>query len=76
LGAGAPDAVVSPEQPGLDQREERLFRSLDFDNDATILPRDFERVLTEIGLDRADVRLHESVTALDDFLAAARLPEE
>jgi glutaminase len=66
----------SPKQPSLDQREERLFRSLDFDNDATILPRDFERVLTEIGLDREDVRLHESVAAIDEFLIAARPPEE
>ncbi len=66
----------SPKQPSLDQREERLFRSLDFDNDATILPRDFERVLTEIGLDREDARLHESVAAIDDFLVAARPPEE
>lgn len=74
----SPASTAAPENGELepDQREERLFRSLDFDNDATILSRDFERVLAEVGLARDDARLRESIFALDAFLVANRPPED
>lgn len=62
--------------PEMDEREERLFRSLDFDNDQAMLPRDFERVLAEIGLSWDDVRLRESMTALERYIEKIRAPEE
>jgi hypothetical protein len=62
--------------PVMDEREERLFRSLDFDNDQAMLPRDFERVLAEIGLSRDDMRLRESMAALEQYVEKARSLEE
>jgi len=67
-------AGSSPASP--DQREERLFRSLDFDNDKAIRARDLERVLAEVGLDRNDQRLRESMMALESFRETLRRPEE
>ena len=64
------------ENPVMDEREERLFRSLDFDNDQTMLPRDFERVLAEIGLSHDDTRLRESMAALEQYIEKVRSPEE
>ena len=58
-----------------DPREERLFRALDDDNDEVLLPRDFERVLAEIGLDAQDLRLRESMSALQARAAQNRPPE-
>ena len=52
----------------IDEREERLFRSVDFDNDRAMLPRDLERVLSGIGLRRDDIRLRESMAALEDYI--------
>jgi glutaminase len=60
----------------IDSREERLFRSLDYDNDSAILRRDFEAVLNEIGLSKGDRRLHQSIQALDGYAEQMRLPEE
>ena len=60
----------------MDEREGRLFRSLDFDNDQAMLPRDFERVLAEIGLGRDDIRLRESMAALEHYIENIRPPEE
>lgn len=62
--------------PEIDEREERLFKSLDFDNDASMFQGDFERVLTKIGLKRDDVRLRESMAALESYLEQIREPEE
>ncbi|MEM7222971.1 MAG: glutaminase A [Pseudomonadota bacterium] len=60
----------------IDQREERLFRSLDYDNDRAILPRDFEQVLAEVGLARDDQRIRESISALEGYAEAALPTEE
>ena len=59
-----------------DEREDRLFKSLDFDNDQTMLPRDFERALADIGLQRDDKRLRESMAALEGYLEKLRAPDE
>lgn len=58
----------------IDPREERLFRALDDDNDEILLPRDFERVLAEIGLGPDDRRLHESMAALEECVVRNRPP--
>ena len=68
------DSKVDPFD--MDEREERLFRSLDFDNDQAMLPRDFERVLAQIGLGRNDRRLQESMTALETYIEKIRPPED
>lgn len=60
----------------IDQREERLFRSLDIDNDQAILSKDFEQVLRESGLTRDDRRLEASISALDHYLEEQRRAEE
>ena len=62
--------------PIIDSREDRLFRSLDYDNDAAVLRRDFESVLGEIGLTKSDPRLQQSIGALEDYLEGMRLPEK
>jgi glutaminase len=49
----------------IDLREERLFRSLDVDNDRQVLRRDLEARLAQAGLRANDVRLHDSMSALD-----------
>lgn len=58
----------------IDKREERLFRSVDFDNDLAISPRDIEQVLREIGLSCEDVRLRESMTTLRSHAEALQSP--
>ncbi len=59
-----------------DAREERLFRSLDLDNDQRVLRSDLERILADMGLRRDDPRLTESMTALDAYRAAHQPPAE
>jgi glutaminase len=64
----------------IDPREERLFRSLDLDNTQSVRRGDLERMLAEAGLRRGDVRLRESMAALDDYehdpaKSAARVPD-
>ena len=60
-------ALTAREMPSelLNEREERLFRSVDLDNDGKMLPHDFERQLAEIGLYRDDARLSQSIAAVD-----------
>ena len=60
------DRSASPASPPtmIDLREERLFRSLDIDNDRQVLRRDLEARLAQAGLRTNDVRLHDSMTAL------------
>ena len=53
----------------IDVREERLFKSLDMDNDQRVLRSDLERRLVQAGLQGDDMRLRESMVALDAFLA-------
>ncbi|MDX1401280.1 MAG: glutaminase, partial [Kiloniellales bacterium] len=43
-----------------------------FDNDEAMLRSDFERVLSEIGLQRDDVRLRESMAALESYIEKKR----
>lgn len=76
--AGAqPSGATGPSDapPHVDPREERLFRALDDDNDEVLLPRDFERVLAEIGLGAGDHRLRESMAALEARAAERRPPD-
>lgn len=49
----------------VDDRERRLFESLDHDNDGYVLRSDFDAVMKEVGLDPSDPRLAESLIALD-----------
>ncbi len=58
-GGGSPQA--------LDQREARLFKSLDLDNDDRVLCSDLERMLAQVGLSPDDLRLRESMIALDAY---------
>ena len=67
---------AEPAQRVIDLREERLFRSLDHDNDSTISPRDFAKVLAEVGLARDDQRIRESMTALERYAEAVAPAEE
>ena len=53
----------------IDIREERLFRSLDVDNDQQVRRSDLERRLAQAGLRMDDARLHDSMEALDAFQA-------
>ncbi|MCG8691536.1 MAG: glutaminase A [Minwuiales bacterium] len=62
--------------PIADAREERLFRSLDLDNDQRVLPSDLESILADMGLSRNDPRLTESMAALDAYRAAHEQPRE
>ena len=48
----------------IDLREERLFRSLDADNDQQVLRSDLERMLAQAGLRPDDHRLRDSLQAL------------
>ncbi|MDJ0945736.1 MAG: glutaminase A [Kiloniellales bacterium] len=50
---------------GLDQREVRLFKSLDLDNDDRVLCSDLEKMLVQVGLSPDDLRLRESMLALE-----------
>ncbi len=52
---------------GLDQRELRLFKSLDLDNDDRVLCSDLERMLAQVGLSADDLRLRESMLALEAY---------
>ncbi|MCG8354772.1 MAG: glutaminase A [Kiloniellales bacterium] len=79
---GEPLRVVSS-APGdtaraqsIDVREERLFRSLDIDNNEKVRRSDLERMLANAGLRPDDIRLRESMTALEGFLRAAEDPAE
>ena len=47
-----------------EDREERLFQSLDIDNDKFVLLSDFEAALEEVGISPGDYRLRESMVAL------------
>ncbi|MEJ2122792.1 MAG: glutaminase A, partial [Alphaproteobacteria bacterium] len=59
-------ATASPSSTTpIDLREERLFRSLDVDNDHHVLRRDLEARLAQAGLLTDDIRLRDSMTALD-----------
>ncbi|MEM7463098.1 MAG: glutaminase A [Pseudomonadota bacterium] len=60
----------------VDEHEERLFKSLDYDNDKSILPGDLKIALSEIGLASDDYRLRESMAAIDEFLETRRSREE
>ncbi len=59
----------------VDPREERLFRALDDDNDDVLLPRDFERVLADVGLGTDDERLNESMAAIKACIEQRRPTE-
>lgn len=59
----------------IDPREDRLFRSLDYDSDGAVSEREFARVLAEIGLPRDDHRLRESMAALQGVIERNRPPE-
>ncbi len=59
--------LVSPGE--IDQREERLFRALDDDNDDAVLARDLERTLSQMGLFGDDRRLAESMAAIRETTA-------
>ena len=59
----------------VDPREERLFRALDDDNDDVLLPRDFERVLADVGLGTDDERLNESMAAIKACIEQRRPAE-
>ena len=71
-----PKVTLDRSSSPIDLREERLFRSLDYDNDRAILPRDFEQVLTEVGLARDDHRIRESMAALQAYAEADSPLEE
>lgn len=60
----------------IDLREERLFRSLDYDNDAAVRPRDFKNVLVEAGIAPDDHRIKQSMTALKAYVDRKRPPDE
>ena len=64
-GANHWTAPSSSSPSTIDLREERLFRSLDVDNDRQVLRRDLEARLAQAGLRTDDVRLRDSMTALD-----------
>lgn len=72
----AREAEAGDEPKHIDPREDRLFRALDDDNDEVLLPRDFQRVLTDIGLGQDDQRLQESMKALEVCVEQSRPPEE
>lgn len=55
----------------IDTREHQLFRSLDFDNDRQVFHNDLLEALRQAGLRADDVRLRESMTALESYLRAA-----
>ena len=59
-----------------DDRERRLFRSLDMDNDHQVPKSDLESALSSIGLRPEDRRLRESMGALEDFVHRAKADEE
>lgn len=63
--SSATRAVTESQPTTIDLREERLFRSLDVDNDRRVLRRDFEARLAQAGLRSDDVRLRDSMTALE-----------
>lgn len=80
-GASAP--TRTPAQPcaasvsGLmDEREERLFKSLDYGNEGYVLTSSLQRALSNIGLGANDQRLKESMRALAAFVEQKRLPEQ
>lgn len=52
----------------IDQREERLFRALDDDNDDAVLARDLQGTLRSMGLSEDDQRLRQSMAAISDAL--------
>jgi len=64
--ADRPAGVMAP-STAIDQREERLFRSLDVDNDQQVLRRDLDARLAQAGLSADDVRLRDSMVALDEL---------
>lgn len=76
--APTPKAATPPDTAGseLDQREERLFRALDLDNDRQILRTDFYRLLEEVGLRRDDHRLRESLASIEAYLKSAAADRE
>lgn len=59
-----------------DGREERLFRSLDLDNDQQVLASDFEQRLNQAGLSADDTRLKDSFAKLDLFRDANKTSSE
>lgn len=61
-------ALERPPEAASDDREERLFRAVDLDSDGKVILRDFERLLTEIGLRRDDARLRQSIAAADEIV--------
>lgn len=65
-----------PSSESVDEREERLFKSLDYGNHGYVLTSDLQRALTNIGLAPNDRRLSESMGALTAFLKQAQLSEE
>jgi len=74
------EVLVSPAhsepKQGIDTREQRLFRSLDLDNDQQVLRSDLVSALAEVGLRADDRRLSQSMTILDAFLKQVREAEE
>ena len=72
-----PDAQAAGEAvTAIDPREDRLFRSLDYDNNEAVSAREFARVLAEMGLPRDDHRLRESMAALEERMERNRSPEQ
>ncbi|MDP6692408.1 MAG: glutaminase [Alphaproteobacteria bacterium] len=59
---------IGPSRRDVDQREERLFRALDDDNDDAVLARDLKGTLRDIGLLEDDQRLCESMAAITSAL--------
>lgn len=60
-------AVNARSAPDIDIREQQLFRSLDLDNDGLVLRSDLDDILTRVGLRADDVRIAQSMSALDAY---------
>lgn len=65
--------TTSEGQVELDAREHRLFFALDAAGEGRVARFVLEQTLAQVGLDRADPRLRESLRALEAFPPSARL---
>ena len=55
------------ERKGLDDREQRLFQSLDLNNDQHVFRSEFEHLLAQMGLQANDPRLVQSLASLSNY---------
>jgi glutaminase len=65
---------VSDHSEQIDEREQRLFRSLCINGNEYVTRRDIQSALLRIGLRLDDARLYDSITALQNYEEAAPIP--